>query len=75
MKHSLSYFLSPLSLSLVSVFPAACFLFFSWLVLVFFVFFFAFPRKTADGASVLGGFGFQGYGADGKVAGWDGVRK
>lgn len=30
-------------------------------------------KQTADGASVLGGFGFQGYGADGKVVGWDGV--
>lgn len=30
--------------------------------------------QTADGASVLGGFGFEGYGSDGKVIGWDGVR-
>lgn len=31
-------------------------------------------RQTSDGASVLGGFGFQGYDKDGKVVGWDGVR-
>ena len=30
--------------------------------------------QIADGASVLGGFGFQGYNADGTVVGWDGVR-
>lgn len=44
----------------------------------FYVFFIRFAaaahEKTADGASVLGGFGFQGYGDDGKVIGWDGVR-
>ncbi|CAM9628376.1 unnamed protein product [Ascophyllum nodosum] len=32
-----------------------------------------FAWKTADGASVLGGFGFEGYDKEGKVVGWHGV--
>eukprot|EP00752_Nemacystus_decipiens_P014687 g13083.t1 len=45
----------------------------AWITLFFVRMKYFFAWKTADGASVLGGFGFQGYGADGKVIGWDGV--
>lgn len=33
-----------------------------------------FAWKVAEGASVLGGFGFQGYDKNGKVIGWSGVE-
>ena len=33
-----------------------------------------FAWKVAEGASVLGGFGFQGYDKEGKVVGWSGVE-
>ena len=33
-----------------------------------------FAWKVAEGASVLGGFGFQGYDANGEVVGWRGVE-
>ncbi|CAM9814250.1 unnamed protein product, partial [Ectocarpus sp. 12 AP-2014] len=45
----------------------------AWITLFFVRMKYFFAWKTADGASVLGGFGFQGYGPDGQVAGWDGV--
>jgi MBOAT, membrane-bound O-acyltransferase family len=33
-----------------------------------------FAWKVAEGASILGGFGFQGYESDGSVTGWSGVE-
>eukprot|EP00903_Cladosiphon_okamuranus_P019810 g18207.t1 len=45
----------------------------AWITLFFVRMKYFFAWKTADGASVLGGFGFEGYGPDGKVIGWDGV--
>ncbi|CBJ26621.1 acyltransferase [Ectocarpus siliculosus] len=44
----------------------------AWITLFFVRMKYFFAWKTADGASVLGGFGFQGYGPDGQVVGWDG---
>jgi len=35
---------------------------------------FYFAWKVAEGASILGGFGFEGYSEDGKVIGWKGVE-
>lgn len=35
---------------------------------------FYFAWKIAEGASILGGFGFEGYNADGKEKGWKGVE-
>lgn len=37
-------------------------------------FMFYFAWKVAEGASILGGFGFQGYDKDGKSLGWGGVE-
>lgn len=45
----------------------------AWVTLFFVRMKYFFAWKIADGASVLGGFGFQGYNTDGTVVGWDGV--